>query len=411
MSADQRRLGVVIGANSLLGHRSGIGRMTLEIIDAVRGRPELGGLLLLMAGKFHEPESVLAGLDAVSAEPEDAPPAAAAPTRRPIAMRAKASIAGVPGVQRLRVVKRRLIQHAMLAELRAAGGGRIVYHEPNMIPQRFGAGPTVVTVNDLSWHHHPEYHPKERLDWIDAHIRRALAEATRFVAISRFTADALTQEFGIAPAMIDVVPLAASSAFAPMTEAAAAPALQRYGLHDRSYVLTVSTLEPRKNFDRLVAAHLLLPPALRRKHPLVVVGGSGWGTTLETPGAEQARRDGTLRLFGHVADEHLVALYARSAAFAYVSIYEGFGLPLIEAMAAGSPVLASSTTATGETAGDAAILADPLDVEQIAAGLRRLLEDEALADAYRARGLAHAAGFTWDRTATALIDTWRRALD
>ncbi len=383
--------------------------MTLEIIEAVHARPELTGALAFMQDRFLYPHTVLAQVAPPDPPPPGQPPVLP-PARPPVFMRAKASIAWIPGVQRLRGVKRRLIQYSMLADLRAASGGQTVYHEPNMIPQRFGMGPTVVTVNDLSWHHHPEFHPKARLDWIDGHIRRALAEATRFVAISRFTADALVQEFGIDAGMVDVVPLAASGGFRPVSAPDAAPVLQRHGLQDRSYVLTVSTLEPRKNFDRLMAAHLALPPALRRRTPLVVVGGSGWGTTLDTPGADQARQDGALRLLGHVDDTELVALYARAAVFAYVSIYEGFGLPLIEAMAAGAPVLASSTTATGETAGNAAVLVDPLDIDSIATGLRQLLEDDMGAAEHRNRGLTHAAEFTWNRTATALIRTWRRSL-
>lgn len=393
-------IGLIVGADSLIGNRSGVGRMTLEIIEAVRNRPEVGALRLSMAGHLHRAETVLAGMDG---KPQPQPP-----PRTGLSMRAKRLIAGVPGVQRLRGLKRRLVARADLRELRQAGDGP-VYHEPNMIPQPFG-GPTVVTVNDLSWFHHPEYHPQDRLDWIDRNIKRALADATRFVAISHFTAAGMMKELGVDPARIDVVPLAAGVQFAPMDADTAAPTLAAHRLRDRGYVLSVSTLEPRKNFDRLVAAHLALPDALRRRMPLVIVGGSGWGTTLASPLAEQARRDGTLRLLGHVDDAGLVALYARAAVFAYVSIYEGFGLPVIEAMASGTPVLASSTTATGETAGDAACLVDPEDEAAIADGLRRILEDPALADNLAAKGLARAASFTWDRTATALIRSWQAAL-
>ena len=401
--ADGSPIGLIVGADSLVGHRSGVGRMTLEIIEAVRNRPEVGALRLSMAGHLHRAETILATMDGKPPPPPPPPP-----PRTGLAMRAKRLIADVPGVQRLRGLKRRLAAQDDLRELRKAGRGP-VYHEPNMIPQPFG-GPTVVTVNDLSWFHHPEYHPQDRLDWIDRNIKRALADATRFVAISHFTAAGMATELGVDPARIDVVPLAAGVQFAPMDAEAAAPTLAAHGLQDRGYILSVSTLEPRKNFDRLMAAHLELPIALRRRVPLVIVGGSGWGTTLASPLAEQARRDGTLRLLGHVDDAGLVALYARAAVFAYVSIYEGFGLPVIEAMATGTPVLASSTTATGETAGNAAILADPEDVDAIARGLRSVLEDPALAAALSAMGVAHAAPFTWDNTATALIRSWRTAL-
>ncbi len=398
-------IGLVIGADSLLRRRSGIGRMTLEIAEAVRHRPEIATLRLLMEGRLHATEPVLARLTASEAPAPPGPPAVPGLLRR-----VKIQIGGIPGVQRLRAARRRWAQRRDMADMAAAAQGRVVYHEPNMIPQPSDC-PTVVCVNDLSWHHHPEYHPAERLAWIDRNLRRTLDQATRFVAISRFTADAMVRDLGVDAARIDVVALAAGAQFVPMDSAAAAPALARHGLQDRGYVLSVSTLEPRKNFDRLMAAHLALPLSLRRRFPLAIVGGAGWGSTLASPGAERARQDGTLRLLGHVADQDLVPLYARAALFAYVSVYEGFGLPLLEAMAAGTPVVASATTATGETAGTAALLVDPLDVDAIAAGLRRVLEDPALAERLRTQGLVHAAGFTWDGTATTLIRSWRRALD
>lgn len=394
----------VIGANSLRGQRSGIGRMTLEIIQAVRHRPEIAGLDLLLGGQLYDTGAVLeriaAGLE----------PTLAHSTRVQTALlHLKRPLADVPGVQAARRMKHRYGQRLRLAALRAMGGGRVVYHEPNMIPDPFD-GTIVITMNDLSWHHLPEYHPRERLQWIDNHLRRTLDETARFVAVSHFTAGALAQEFGVPEERIDVVPLAASPAFRPASHEEAAPVLHRHGLADRSYVLSVSTLEPRKNFDRLVAAHALLPKALRQRFPLVIVGGAGWGTTLANPVAEAARADGTLRLLGHVPDDELIPLYARAATFAYVSIYEGFGLPVIEAMATGVPVLASSTTATGETAGDAAALADPMDVDAMAGALRRLLEDADYAETLRMRGLQRASEFTWNRTASGLIASWSRAL-
>lgn len=395
---------VVIGASSLRSRRSGVGRMTLEIIEAVRHRSELAALSVLIGGQLRDPDAVLAQLSANS----DADPAI--PLRaNTMALRAKQLVAGVPGIQAVRQMRQRLVLQGSLTALRSAGGGRVVYHEPNMITEPFD-GPAVVTVNDLSWHHHPDYHPQERLEWIDRHLRRTLDGATRFVAISRFTSRAMVQELGLAADRIDVVPLAAAAQFTPQDRIVAAPALARHGLGDRKYILSVSTLEPRKNFDRLVAAHDTLPDGLRARFPLVIVGGGGWGSTLSNPAAERACRAGLLRLLGHLPDADLVSLYARAAAFVYVSIYEGFGLPVLEAMSADTPVLASSTTATAETAGDAAELADPFDVNAISIGLRRLLEDENHAERLRNRGLRHAAAFSWDRTATGLIASWSRAL-
>ena len=139
-------------------------------------------------------------------------------------------------------------------------------------------------------------------------------------------------------------------------------------------------------------------------------GGKGWGSVLARPEADAAIRDGTVRLLGHVSDADLVALCSRAAAFAYVSLYEGFGLPGVEAMATAAPGLASSTTAVGELAAGAALLGDPLDEDAITAGLRRLIEDTGMAEQLRQAGLARAAEYSWKRTIDTLTLSWRQAL-
>jgi glycosyltransferase involved in cell wall biosynthesis len=397
---DDVKLSVLIGADSLALRRSGVGRMTLEIVRAARAAAAIQRTELLLAGSLVD-ANLIDQLD------EDGPGGAALrPEIKPIAW--KVMIGRVPGVQTLRRIKHGGLNRK-IKDLARECDGRLVYHEPNMIamPVRL---PTVVTINDLSWHHEPSWHPAERLQWISRNLKATLRQANRIAAISQFTKDAAVSELGVAADRIDVVPLAPAEAFRPISAESAAAALARLELQDRSYVMSISTLEPRKNFDRLLTAHLHLPPDLRRRAPLVIAGGKGWGEVLARPEADAAIRDGTVRLLGHVADDDLVALCSRAAVFAYVSLYEGFGLPVIEAMAAAAPVLASSTTAVGEIAGDAALLVDPMDVDSIAEGLRRLLEDDALAERLRQAGLARAAEYTWDRTLATLLGSWRKAL-
>ena len=373
--------------------------MTLEIARAARQSPAIANLNLLLAHGLAGPE-ILDHLD----DPVSMPPAV---QRTPIPW--KVAIGRIPGVQTLRRIKHGGMNRR-LKELCRAGGGRLVYHEPNMIARPLSL-PTVVTINDLSWHHEPSWHPAERLQWIERNLKATIRQANRFVAISQFTKDAVVRELGIPAARIDVVPLAPAEEFQPVSAADAAAALAQYDLHDHGYVFSISTIEPRKNFDRLLNAHLRLPQAIRQRAPLVIAGGKGWGSVLSRPEADAAIQDGTVRLLGHVSDADLVALCSRAAAFAYVSLYEGFGLPVVEAMAAGSPVLASSTTAVGELADGAALLVDPLDEAAISDGLRQLIEDPALADALRAKGLAKSAEYSWTRTIETLIGSWRTALD
>lgn len=386
-------LEILLGADSLALRRSGVGRMTLEIARALRGRPDQAALRLLVNGRIRGPEF----LDCLA----ETAPAGAGPARGRPALRAR--LGGLPGLRGLRgmVVSRRIA-----AAARMMGPGAL-YHEPNMIVRPF-PGLTVSTFNDLSWRTNPEWHPRERVAWIEANLGRTLRRADHFIAISRFTAAEMTGRLGVAPERITVVPLAPSAWFRPVTQASAAPVLARLGLGDRAYFLSVSTLEPRKNFDRLLRAYASLPAPVQAAHPLVIAGGEGWGETLGDRLARELAAQGRLRLLGHVPDADLAPLTARCAAFAYVSLYEGFGLPVLEAMAAGAPLVVSATTATIETAGEAAIAVDPLDVAAIAAGLLRLSEDADHARQLALQGLARASQFSWDRTVDRLIDVWSR---
>lgn len=389
----QTELDLLIGADSLASRRSGVGRMTFEIVRAARRVAAIGSIQLLMHGRVHRVE-----LADTLGEPDGT-------ETNSNRLDWKAKIIDLPGMGVARQARHMLISH----RINHLAHDRLVYYEPNMIIRKL-AIPTVVTINDLSWHHEPSWHPADRLAWIDRNLTKTLSHVQQITALSQFTKDAVVKALGVAADRITVVGLAPAEAFRPFTAAEAGPVLTRFDLLDGSYVLSISTIEPRKNFDRLLSAHLHLPPAIRRRAPLVIAGGKGWGSVLARPEADAAIRDGTVRLLGHVSDADLVVLCSRAAAFAYVSLYEGFGLPVVEAMAAASPVLASSTTAVGELAAGAALLVDPEDEAAITAGLRTLIEDTALAERLRQQGLARAAEYSWQRTIDTLILSWRRAL-
>jgi glycosyltransferase involved in cell wall biosynthesis len=392
------KMSVLIGAESLASRRSGVGRMTLEIARAARVSPSIEHLALLLA-------EGLSGADIL--DHLDDPVSGPRPVQ-PVPIPWKVAVGRVPGVQTLRRIKHGGLNRKV-RDLSRSCGGRLVYHEPNMIARPV-ALPTVVTMNDLSWHHEPSWHPVERLQWIDRNLKATLRQASRFVAISQFTKDVVVRDLGVSASRIDVIPLAPADDFRPISAVDAIETLARYELADHGYVFSISTIEPRKNFDRLLAAHLRLPAAIRRRAPLVIAGGKGWGSVLARPEADAAIRDGTVRLLGHVSDADLVVLCSRAAVFAYVSLYEGFGLPVVEAMAAASPVLASSTTAVGELATGAALTVDPVDEDAIMHGMQRLIEDTDLAEQLRQAGLARAADYTWGRTIETLLHSWRQAL-
>jgi alpha-1,3-rhamnosyl/mannosyltransferase len=386
--------GLLLGADGVTGRRSGIGRQILEVARLLRHDPAIAEMALLIGDRAESPDL----LDRL-----DDPVAGAGDST------ARTLLAAVPGLARLRGV---LVAHRLrraAQAMRRLVDAPVLYHEINTIARPF-AGITVVTVHDLSFRADPQLHPPARVAWMERRLPGTLRQARRFVAVSAFTKREMVARLGVAPECIDVVEPGLSADFHPVAAGAAAPVLARFGVADRSYVLAVSTLEPRKNFDRLLTAHTLLPAALRARFPLVIAGGRGWGATLPDAATARHLADGTLRLPGFIADGDLVPLYARAAVCAYPSLYEGFGLPALEAMACATPLVTSDNSALAETAGDAALKVDPRDPEAIAAALRRVLEDAALAEDLRTRGLVHARGFTWRRMVAGLVQSWRTAL-
>jgi glycosyltransferase involved in cell wall biosynthesis len=174
------------------------------------------------------------------------------------------------------------------------------------------------------------------------------------------------------------------------------------------FVLSVGTLEPRKNLIRLIRAYRQVAPDV--PHALVLAGGDGWhGTELDT----ELGRGGAGRIVrtGRVDAADLDALYRRAGAFVYPSLYEGFGLPVLDAMSRGVPVVTSNTSALAELAGDHAILVDPTDIAELAEGLHRVLTDHGAAADLTARALSHAAAYTWEATARATLDAYQAAIE
>jgi alpha-1,3-rhamnosyl/mannosyltransferase len=228
----------------------------------------------------------------------------------------------------------------------------------------------------------------------------AVRRSTSFIAISHATANAFERRFPRARGRVTVAHLGAS-----LPGAGTAAAGELADLPGPGFVLAVGTLEPRKNLPRLVAAFALLPDELQRRHPLVAVGATGWQTG-ETLAALDGLGERAVRL-GYVSDSALAELYRRCALFAYPSLGEGFGLPVLEAMAAGAAVLTSDLSSLPEVGGDAVEYVDPFDVAAIARKLDELLRSPDRRTELGRVALARAATFSWSRTAETVL----RALD
>ena len=256
----------------------------------------------------------------------------------------------------------------------------------------------VLTIHDVVPLDHPEWLNWKFAAWYRFLLPRLVLRVRRVIAISEFTKKRLIATTKIAPDKIIVIPNGVDGCFRPRPEIEVTSALEALGLPAKRYLLTVGSLEPRKNLRRLLAAWHLARASVAEDIWLVVAGGNGRAMIFgDTTGAEDVPP--RVHLTGHVSDDLLPVLYAGAMAFVYVSEYEGFGLPPLEAMASGVPVLVSKTTAFPEVVGDAGLYINPHDVEEITEGLIRLLTDPVLAAELAARGLERAKLFSWERTA------------
>ncbi len=377
---------VIFNVDAITAPLTGIGRYALELARGLARSEHVEALRLYSAYQWVEdPEHALRSNRTIAA------------VRRHVPFKS----AALEAYTQLR---------SAMFRLHTRGLGDWLLHTPNYVLMPF-AGPALTTVHDLSWLAHPETHPPERVRFLERHLPRSLEQASAVLTDSDFIADEITAKLGVARAKLRVVPLGVDAAYRPRAPRELAPVLARHALADQAYLLVVATQEPRKNLARLARAYAALPPELRARHPLVIAGGRGWlNAELERAVAPLEAR-GEVRRLGYVDEAELPLLYAGAHAFAFPSLYEGFGLPVLEAMASGVPVLTSRGSSLEEIARDAlgpiALCVDPLDVDALRAGLERLLQDDAWRADASARGLAQARAFGWQRCVDATLAVYR----
>ena len=382
---------VVLSIQSLKYPLTGIGRYTLELARRLETHPDIEEL------SYFNGERFVPGL----------------PTQDAMETAPGGFSTGVAQFKRTLARNRLVLEtYRTLKAMRPtrpfrAHAGQL-FHGPNFYVPDF-PGPSVVTIHDLSVLTMPQFHPPERVMYLSKEIEQSIRRATKVVVDATAIRDEVIAKFGVAPEHIHIAPLAGGAEFHPRSSEEIAPVLATYGLNHGGYVLYTGTIEPRKNLVTLLDAYAHLPAAARETMPLVMAGHRGWQNEAIMDRIERGTREGWVKYLGFVPEEHLPLLFSGARLFVFPSLYEGFGLPVLEALASGVPVVTSTSSTLPEVGGDAALFVDPQDGEGLTAAIAQGLYDEDWRQGAIARGHAHAGRFSWDRCASETISAYRAA--
>ena len=280
----------------------------------------------------------------------------------------------------------------------------VQYVAPPLCPARI-----VVSVHDLAYEHYPQFFSRAEVARFRALVPWTIRRAAAVLTLSEFSRQDIVRHYGVPPEKVVVAPCAADPMFRPLhDEARLADVRARYGTGER-FILCVGNLQPRKNLGTLIDAYVRLRRADATRHKLVLVGRKAWLYDDIFAVARASGYAGELVFTGYVPDEDVVALDNAADLFVYPSIFEGFGLPPLEAMACGTPVVTAQGSSFPEVVGDAALTVDPLDAEALAAAIATMLRDAGLRARFSARGLQRAATFSWEASARAIAAIYAAA--
>lgn len=278
------------------------------------------------------------------------------------------------------------------------------------IPKLVGV-PVIATLMDAIPLSNPEWINMKFAKLKFALWKKSAQWAEHVLTISEYSKQQIIEHFGLAEEKISVVPLGVDNRWFQSQENIFLDAIKtKYDLPDR-YLLSVGTIQPRKNIERVVEAHQKLSAKVRQEVPLVIVGRHGWMCDELIKKLESGCYKDSVIWLRHLPDEELVAVVQMATALVFASLGEGFGLPVLEAFAAGTPVITSNTTSLPEVAGDAALLVNPIDVDEISHTMARIIEDNQLVINLQEEGRLRAKAYTWEKTASLTVQSYRKVLN
>ncbi len=281
-----------------------------------------------------------------------------------------------------------------------------IYHSPNFVLPNF-EGKKITTIHDLSTIRYPQYHPSARVSFVNKAIDDALTYADHIITDSEFVKRELIQLFGGNKNKITAIPLGADQSYRVRGAGECQNVLALYKLKYKEYFLFVSTIEPRKNLIRLLQAYKIYREKSPNGYPLILVGGKGWNNQAVFDEINIMQDKGWVKYLGYINQTHVPTLYSAARALLFPSVYEGFGLPVLEAMQSGTPVLTCKDSSMSEITGSSAVLIEVNDVEMMAKQIKRLSEDELLCKKLSKSGVTQTLNFSWEQCVLETINVYQ----
>jgi glycosyltransferase involved in cell wall biosynthesis len=379
----RKTIRVILGCDPLLMQLTGIGHYTKQLGNALNGQDELESFKLFAHGKFFSSTLLDETFDNTTATKQHQKPTFMARLRQQLA-----------SSQRVVKLYQLISPHIMRWSLRRYPD--YIFHSPNFTLPPF-SGKTVVTIHDLSTLRFPQYHPSARVKFLNDGLATVVKQADHIITDSEFVKTEIIELLGAEPDKITAVPLGADALFAPRNASECNAVLNEYQLQHKRFFLFVSTLEPRKNLVNLLQAF----SNYRQEHPegmpLVLVGAQGWHSEKIHNKVLTLVDKGWVKYLGYTSQSHLVILYSGARALLFPSIYEGFGLPVLEAMQSGTPVMTCADSAMSEITLNYAALTDKDDIEQMTTHITRLSTDDDWVNQLTTQGLLRAKDFSWNK--------------
>ena len=385
----------ILGGTPLLGQLTGIGHYTRQLVTALQSQNLLEELKLWGDVSFIDPATALRSSPSGSGVGSIENESPVRTLRRAVRATASRSYSA----SRLYA----LITEHVAARRLAPYTPTHLYHSPNFILPRY-EGPKVVTIHDLSVLRFPEFHRRQMVEMCERGILRALEEGAHIITDAEIVRQEIIAQFAVPEQQVTKVHLAPDTRCRPRTVDACRGVLDALGLTYRGFFLCVGTVEPRKNLLRTVEAYRAGRQEGLFSWPLVIVGAPGWKSEKEHRAIDALCADGMAMYLRYLDDAKLHQLYAATGLLVFPSLYEGFGLPAIEAQASGSPVLTSRRSAMEEFVGPSALLVNPLDTEDIKRGLHQASANSS------APALSEAVSRTWQDVATETVAVYGKSV-